>query len=770
MQTSHLLHRIGLRAVVVAGLAAAVVAAGTAAGAAATCTTSFDNDSDDSTWQNPLNWSGDTLPGPSDVACVPALDSPVVLSAGVHSIAALDSQASLTLSGGSLLLTDTTTPSTVAGTVTVAGGTLGGGADLTVDAPIVFEAGSVVGAGTLSTLGSHDVALRTSNAKVVNGRTLASADEVNWTGGSISLSSNAKIRAATALNADASTNLSMLATNGAGELVTPRLNQVGAGNTTVSAAFANTGSVNVARGSLELRGVAGQGTHTGSFTGPGRLTLSGRHHAFAPSTTMDIGALVFLQLGATTFPMDITVAQQLTFGSETSATFDGRVTAGTITSSFAAGGLHTFNGDVVVANTTTATLGATHVYNGDVTAATLTVWTNSKAQINGTARVNLAYLYEGTLTGSGAADAALTRLEAAVLDGIDVRSGDVQVVRGTTRLAGGTTVDATSVLTVSSPPSVPRGLSSDGGANKITARSLKYSLPLDVVLDVPIEVDGPVDVTGSHLSLPAGSGGGSHSGSWQVADGSVLTLGGVHDFVDDARIQSGTLHLAGGDVAVPRVTDVSNFTMDAASAVTVDIDGPAAAVDHDRITVGDAASITGRLSVATDAAYVPVDGVAHDVVVGPTIAGSFSSAAGLTGLPWGEWQLSYEPDAVRLTASTTPPTTFSAEVLEPINADGTSTFKANRGAVPVKFALIDTGDPTCNLPTATMRIARVGEAGGGMVNESIYESGSDSGSTFRITGCRYHYNVKASNLGVGAYLVEVVIDGQTVGLANFSLN
>ena len=46
---------------------------------------------------------------------------------------------------------------------------------------------------------------------------------------------------------------------------------------------------------------------------------------------------------------------------------------------------------------------------------------------------------------------------------------------------------------------------------------------------------------------------------------------------------------------------------------------------------------------------------------------------------------------------------------------------------------------------------------------------ADSGSNFRIDGCQYIYNLATSSLGPGAYVVEVRVDGNRVGLANFAL-
>jgi hypothetical protein len=46
---------------------------------------------------------------------------------------------------------------------------------------------------------------------------------------------------------------------------------------------------------------------------------------------------------------------------------------------------------------------------------------------------------------------------------------------------------------------------------------------------------------------------------------------------------------------------------------------------------------------------------------------------------------------------------------------------------------------------------------------------SDTGANFRISDCTYIYNLAAGSLGVGAYRVEIRIDGMTIGSATFGL-
>jgi hypothetical protein len=89
--------------------------------------------------------------------------------------------------------------------------------------------------------------------------------------------------------------------------------------------------------------------------------------------------------------------------------------------------------------------------------------------------------------------------------------------------------------------------------------------------------------------------------------------------------------------------------------------------------------------------------------------------------------------------------------------------------VPVKFRLTCDGQPSCDLPPATIAVTRTGGGVIGEVNESIYTMPADSGSNFRIDGCQYIYNLNSGALGVGIYRVDIRINGQVVGSATVEL-
>lgn len=114
---------------------------------------------------------------------------------------------------------------------------------------------------------------------------------------------------------------------------------------------------------------------------------------------------------------------------------------------------------------------------------------------------------------------------------------------------------------------------------------------------------------------------------------------------------------------------------------------------------------------------------------------------------------------------------YKARVQQPINADGSSVFKANRGVVPTKFAVTQYGTQTsCTLP-ATIAVIRTAGGTLGSIDENTYSMAADNGSNFRIdsTACQYVYNLPASALGAGAYRVDISINGIIVGHGVFAL-
>jgi hypothetical protein len=112
---------------------------------------------------------------------------------------------------------------------------------------------------------------------------------------------------------------------------------------------------------------------------------------------------------------------------------------------------------------------------------------------------------------------------------------------------------------------------------------------------------------------------------------------------------------------------------------------------------------------------------------------------------------------------------YAGQIQQPIDADGSSVFNVRRGVVPMKFTLTLNGVATCDLPPATIAVARTAGGTPGPVDELVYTGSADNGSNFRIDSCQYIYNLSASALGLGTYRVDIMINGQVVGSGMFQL-
>lgn len=112
---------------------------------------------------------------------------------------------------------------------------------------------------------------------------------------------------------------------------------------------------------------------------------------------------------------------------------------------------------------------------------------------------------------------------------------------------------------------------------------------------------------------------------------------------------------------------------------------------------------------------------------------------------------------------------YAAQVQQPINGDGSSVFSADRGVVPVKFALTLGNVQICNLPETRIVVTRTSGGYPGSVDESTYTLASDNGGYFRISSCQYVYNLSAGTLGAGTYRVDIVIGNSFVGSGFFGL-
>ncbi|MCI0537302.1 MAG: HYR domain-containing protein [Verrucomicrobiales bacterium] len=94
-------------------------------------------------------------------------------------------------------------------------------------------------------------------------------------------------------------------------------------------------------------------------------------------------------------------------------------------------------------------------------------------------------------------------------------------------------------------------------------------------------------------------------------------------------------------------------------------------------------------------------------------------------------------------------------ILQPINADGSSVFKAGR-TVPVKFQLTGASTGIADL-TATLSSAKISDSVTGPVNEATASSASTAGSLFRYDPVeeQYIFNWNTKGLSPGTYQLRI---------------
>ena len=183
--------RVSLRIKIAAAVAVPLTAlalftASWGATAAPACTIAWDGGAGTTAWGTTANWNPDRLPDAADHVCIDTGFS-VVHSSGTDSILSLQSSGTLTLSGGSLALTDTANDSN-ATTLTQSGGTLAGVGTLSVAGSLTWSFGTQTGAGTTRILPGASLALTSASTKTLQGgRTLRNEGTTTWENGPIVL-------------------------------------------------------------------------------------------------------------------------------------------------------------------------------------------------------------------------------------------------------------------------------------------------------------------------------------------------------------------------------------------------------------------------------------------------------------------------------------------------------------------------------------------------------------------------------------------------------
>jgi hypothetical protein len=87
------------------------------------------------------------------------------------------------------------------------------------------------------------------------------------------------------------------------------------------------------------------------------------------------------------------------------------------------------------------------------------------------------------------------------------------------------------------------------------------------------------------------------------------------------------------------------------------------------------------------------------------------------------------------------------------------TVGTNDGNTAVFVPASSTSTPVCPTQPATIQVSKLGSGGSYTVDESVDSTVPDQGTSFRIAGCKYMYNISGKSLGSGQYKVDAFING-----------
>jgi hypothetical protein len=145
----------------------------------------WDGGGGDHSWDNPLNWSGDVLPGAADVALInaPGQQTVHLTDATDRTVAAIWSLDEIDMAAGSLTVTTQWRQS--AG-LTLSGGTIAGAAALLLNGDMSWTGGDLRGSGALRILPGRTLTIA---GDVTLARPVTNAGEILWASGDLSLES-----------------------------------------------------------------------------------------------------------------------------------------------------------------------------------------------------------------------------------------------------------------------------------------------------------------------------------------------------------------------------------------------------------------------------------------------------------------------------------------------------------------------------------------------------------------------------------------------------
>lgn len=691
-------------------------------------TISFDGGAGNGLWEAAANWTGNTLPGPADDACISGFD--VTLSTGAHSVSTLTVQlvgsvGSLAISAGSL---DLAGASAIAGSFTLGNGALGGSGGVTVAGPFNWNGGTMSGSGTTVAAGGMTIG-GGANKALTGGRTLNNLANATWSGvGQIQLSPGTLIQNSGTWDVQGGSTIASVSGGTAAFVNTGTFRKSSAGITTVSRTFDNTstGTVDLLDGTLNL---GAGGTGAGAFTGASGATLQFDAGTYNLTSTSNVNASSLLVNGAT-----LDVAGAYSTGGTT-------VSAGIVTfqpSSVVSGvgnldvsfGTLFFDSGAPVPATSLVLSGGTLGGADDLNVSGTVTWTAGILAGAGTTRAN------GGLSISGASTKALTTGRTLLNSALATWTGS-----GPISLRPGCQIDNTGTWDVQTDAD----LTTVGGGTALIANTGLFRKSAGV---------GTTDVQRAFANggtVEALAGTLLYSAGYSQTAGSTLVNGGTLQSTTNLDILGGTLRGVGSvNAAVVSSGLVApglsagllnvggNYTQTATGSYGVEIGGLAPGTQHDRMAVTGSAGLAGTLNVSLIGGFNPAPGDSFTILTCASRSGTFTTANLPPLNPDFEWNLSYQAAAVVLSVEAV----FSADLVvtkgdapDPVRVGASLTYTitvTNNGpdSAPA-VALTDNLPPSAAYVSATPSQGSCGHSSG-TVTCNLGSLGSGTGATITI--------------------------------------
>ena len=538
----------------------------------------WDGDAANGLWNDPLNWSGDTLPVPGSHACISGAGVSVWLDAGLASVATVEvtDGASLGVGNATLELAGPD-PSTI-GSLSLFGGALAGSGTRTITGSLALYGGTLTGSATTSVAAGGSLAIAPGGGPtrltITGGHALRIEEGASATWGPTN--TDIDIQAPSSLvNAGTLVISNDTQVFGSGTFVnTGTLVKDSHLQTTLVAPFDNDGSVELRAGTLELQTDGGLGS-------TGAITLAATTH---------------LRTGT------------------------GAITLGPAASVSGPGTLDVISGSLIVPATATWDVGVTNIsgtltLDGERTIGSLSLFGGALAGSGTRTITGSLALYGGTLTGSATTSVAAGGSLAIAPGGgptrLTITGGHaLRIEEGASATWGPTNTD----IDIQAPSSLVNAgtlvISNDtqvfGSGTFVNTGTLVKDSHLQTTLVAPFDNDGSVELRAGTLELQTDGGLGSTGAITLAATTHLRTGTGAITLGPAASVSGpGTLDVISGSLIVPAtatwdvgVTNISGtLTLDGERTIgSLSLFGGALAGSGTRTITGSLALYGGTLT------------------------------------------------------------------------------------------------------------------------------------------------------------------------------